>query len=121
MKAILAEAVAALADLAHGRAGDAKATARLAIATALQVPDLLDAGLLRPGDLDDEALAAMAVVIDAAAAFDDEEETLDEFIAELEADDLRNIAAAARPWAAAVYADMVPDSAKTGRSQSGAG
>lgn len=121
MKAILAEAVAALADLAHGRAGDAKATAQLAIATALQIPDLLDAGLLRPGDLDDEALAAMAVVIDAAAAFDDEEETLAEFVAELEADDLRNIAAASRPWAAAVYADMVPDSAKTDRSQSGAG
>ena len=121
MKAMLAETVAALSALAEGRAGDAKSTAQLAIATALRIPDLLDAGLLRPGDLDDEALAAMAVVFDAAAAFDDEEETLAEFVAELEADDLRNIAAAARPWAAAVYADMVPDSAKTGRSQFGAG
>jgi hypothetical protein len=121
MKAMFDEAVASLAALAGGAAGDTKATAERAIATALQIPDLLDAGLLRPGDLDDEALAAMAVVIDAAAAFDDEEETLAEFVAELEADDLRNIAAAARPWAAAVYADMVPEKAKTGGSQSGAG
>jgi hypothetical protein len=119
MKAMLAEAVAALAALSEGRAGDAKATAQLAIATAIQIPDLLDAGLLRPGDLDDDALAAMAVVIDAAGAFEEEDETLAEFVAELEADDIKNIAAAARPWAAAVYADMVPESAKTGHSQSG--
>jgi len=119
MKALLAEAVAALAALSEGRAGDAKATAMLAITTAIQIPDLLDAGLLRPGDLDDDALAAMAVVIDAAAAFEEEEETLAEFVADLQANDLRNIAAAALPWAAAVYADMVPDSAKTEPSQSG--
>jgi hypothetical protein len=95
MKAMLAEAVAALAALSEGRAGDAKATAQLAIATA------------------------MAVVIDAAGAFEEEDETLAEFVAELEADDIKNIAAAARPWAAAVYADMVPEGAKTGHSQSG--
>ncbi|MBR0669047.1 hypothetical protein GXW71_32155 [Roseomonas hellenica] len=113
--AMLPEAVAALAALAEGRAGDAEATATLAIVTAHQVPELLDAGLLRPGDFGDAALEAMAVVIDAAAAWDEDEESLEEFVAGLEPDDLRNVAAAARPWAAAVYADMVPEAAKRAR------
>lgn len=113
--AMLEEAVAALAALAEGRAGDAEATVTLAIVTAHQVPELLDAGLLRPGDLDDAALEAMAVVIDAAAAWDEDEESLEDFVAGLEPDDLRNIAAAARPWAAAVFADMVPEAAKRAR------
>jgi hypothetical protein len=110
--AMLADAVATLAALAAGQAGDAEATAIRAIIAAHQVPELLDAGLLRPGDLDDDALAAMAVVIDAAAAWDEDEESLEEFVAGLEPDDLRNIVGAARPWAAAVHADMVPDAAK---------
>lgn len=113
--AMLPEAVAALAALAEGRGGDAEATVVLAIVTAHQVPELLDAGLLRPGDLDDAALEAMAVVIDAAAAWDEDEESLEEFVAGLEPDDVRNIAAAARPWAAAVFTDMVPEAAKRAR------
>lgn len=113
--AMLAEAVAALTVLAGGQAGDAAATVRCAIVTAHQVPELLDAGLLRPGDFDDDALNAMAVVVDAAAAWDEDEESLAEFVAGLEPDDLRDIAAAARPWAAAVLADMVPEAAKRAR------
>jgi hypothetical protein len=110
--AMFSEAVAALGALAAGRAGHAAATARLAIVTAHQVPELLEAGLLRPGDFDDPALEAMAVVVDAAAAWDEDEESLDEFVGSLEPDDLKSIAAASRPWAAAVLADMVPEAAK---------
>lgn len=102
-----AEAIATLADLVGDRVPPAALAARIAI-TAHQIPELVEAGAFHEGDLDDEAMAAMAIVVDIAAGWDDEAETIDDFVAELDEHDLARLGRAARLWARAVWATMVP-------------
>lgn len=104
------EAIAALADLlvAEEEALATPEAATLAIIAAHQVPELVEMGAFAAGDFDDEALAAMAVVVDIAANWEDEAEPIAGFVAGLDEHDLRRLGRAARVWAAAVWAQMVP-------------
>ncbi|TCZ66126.1 hypothetical protein [Roseicella aquatilis] len=104
------EAIAALAELVADEEGatDPREVATMAIITAHQVPELVEMGAFREGDLDDEAMNAMAVVVDVAAGWDDEGESIEEFVAGLDEHELMRLQRAARSWAAAVWAQMVP-------------
>lgn len=105
------EAISALAELASGRQqaqAPLRETAALVTIAAHQVPALVEAGAFRPGDLDDEAMQAMAVVVDIAAAWDPETEGIESFVGGLDEDDLMRLASASALWAKAVWDDMVP-------------
>lgn len=104
------EAIAALAELVADEEGalPPREAATLAIVTAHQVPELVEMGAFNEGDLDDEAMQAMAVVVDIAAGWDDEAETIGEYVAELDEHDLMRLGRAVRPWARAVWEQMVP-------------
>ncbi|MBX6373401.1 MAG: hypothetical protein IRZ13_04090 [Acetobacteraceae bacterium] len=105
------EAISAIAELAAGRQqarAPARETAALAIVTAHQIPELVEAGEFRPGDLDDLAMRAMATVVDIAAGWDDEEESLEEYVGSLDEDELRDLIVATGPWARGVWETMVP-------------
>ena len=105
------EAIAAIAELASGRQqarAPARETAALAIVTAHQIPELVEAGEFQPGDLDDAAMRAVATVVDIAAGWDEEEEELAEFVGGLDEDDLRDLIVATGPWARGVWETMVP-------------
>ena len=104
------EAIAALAELAFGDATDVppRQHAALIIVTAHQVPELVEMGAFLEGDLDDDAMAATAVVVDIAAGWDDEDEGIGDYVAGLDAHDLERLASHARIWAAAVWEMMVP-------------
>ncbi|MBW8269604.1 hypothetical protein [Caldovatus aquaticus] len=106
-----AEAIAAIAALASGRqqaTAPARETAALAIIAAHQIPELVEAGAFRPGDLDDHAMRAMATVVDIAAGWDDEAEALEAYVGSLAEDELRDLIVAAGPWARGVWETMVP-------------
>lgn len=105
------EAISAIAELASGRqqaSAPARETAALAIVTAHQIPELVEAGEFRPGDLDDLAMRAMATVVDIAAGWDEEEEDLEEYVGTLEEAELRDLIVATGPWARGVWETMVP-------------
>jgi hypothetical protein len=104
------EAITALAELTAGFGGEValREMASLIIVTAHQVPELVEMGAFLEGDLDDEAMAAMAVVVDIAAGWDDEEEAVEDYTGELDEHDLTRLAGHARVWAAAVWETMVP-------------
>jgi hypothetical protein len=104
-------AIAAIAELASGRQqarAPARETAALAIVTAHQIPELVEAGAFEPGDLDDTAMRAVATVVDIASAWDEEEEDLEDFVGGLDEDDLRDLIVATGPWARGVWETMVP-------------
>jgi hypothetical protein len=108
--AMLAEATATIAELTVFQAGDTplrELAARIAI-TAHQIPTLVELGAFREGDLDDEAMGAMAIVVDIAAGWDDEDESIAEFVDSLDDHDLARLAGAARLWAQGVWETMVP-------------
>lgn len=112
------EAVTALAELAAGRQqaqAPPRETAALVLVTAHQIPELVEAGEFAQGDLDAEAMRAMVVVVDLAAAWDDEEESIESYVGGLDDQDLRALLAASGPWAAAVWETMVPLSAEEKR------
>ena len=104
------EAIAALAGLTAGQAGamPPREMAALVVRTAHQIPELVEAGVFPPGDLDEAAMRAMAVVVDLAAAWEDEAEGIAEFVGGIEAGDLARLAEAAPVWARAVWEGMVP-------------
>jgi hypothetical protein len=105
------EAIAAIAELASGRRqarAPARETAALAIVAAHQIPELVEAGEFRPGDLDDAAMRAMATVVDIAAGWDEEREDLEEYVGSLQGGELRDLIAATGPWARGVWETMVP-------------
>jgi hypothetical protein len=105
------EAISAIAELASGRQqarAPARETAALAIVAAHQIPELVEAGEFRPGDLDDVAMRAMATVVDIAAGWDEEQEDLEEYVGSLEEDELRDLIVATGPWARGVWETMVP-------------
>ncbi len=108
------EAIAALAELVEDPDGtlDPREAAMLAIVTAHQVPELVEMGAFEEGDFDDAAMNAMAVVVDIAAGWDDEDEAIDEFVGDLDEHDLMRLGRAARTWARAVWDQMVPLSAE---------
>ncbi|MBK1658551.1 hypothetical protein [Paracraurococcus ruber] len=104
------EAIAALAELVADEDGalPPEELATLTILTAHQVPELVAMGAFAEGELDDAALAAMAVVVDIAAGWDDEAEAVAEYVAELDEHDILRLRRNARVWAAAVWGQMVP-------------
>ncbi|MEN0077012.1 MAG: hypothetical protein AAGC69_21695 [Paracraurococcus sp.] len=104
------EAIAALAELVADAEGELplRDAAALAIVTAHQVPELVEMGAFAEGDLDDAAMEAMAVVVDIAAGWDDEEERIGSYVASLDEHDLLRLTRAAHPWAVAVWRQMVP-------------
>lgn len=104
------EAIAALAELVADEDGalPLREAATLAIITAHQVPELVEMGAFAEGDLDDEAMSAMAVVVDIAAGWDDAAEGIGDYVGSLDEHDLMRLARAVRPWAVAVWAQMVP-------------
>lgn len=104
------EAITALAELTSGYAGEMalREMAALVVVTAHQVPELVERGVFPPGELDDEALRAMAVVVDIAATWDDETEGIEAFVGGLDPEDLARLAGASRIWARAVWDEMVP-------------
>ena len=104
------EAIAALAELATNEDGSLplRDAATLAIVTAHQVPELVDMGAFTPGDLDDEAMNAMAIVVDIAAGWDDEAESITDYVESLDEHDLTRLSRAAPAWAQEVWAQMVP-------------
>jgi hypothetical protein len=108
------EAIGALAGLASGRLQRGlplcETAARVTVA-AHQVPALVQAGVFRPGDLDRDALLAMAMVVEVAAAWDAEGQDVADYAASLPEPRLRCLADASRPWARAVWQGMVPLSA----------
>ena len=108
------EAIAALAELVEDAEGelDLRDAAMLAIVTAHQVPELVEMGAFEEGDLDDDAMNAMAVVVDIAAGWDDADESVEEYAGELDEHDLMRLGRAARAWARAVWEQMVPLSAE---------
>jgi hypothetical protein len=104
------EAIAALAELVtneHNRLPLREAAA-LAVVTAHQVPELVEMGAFEAGDLDDEAMNATAVVVDIASGWDDEGESVAEYVESLDEHDLERLARHSREWAAAVWQQMVP-------------
>jgi hypothetical protein len=104
------EAIATLAELTAADPDEppTREMAARVVATAHQIPELVERGAFPPGELDDEAMRAMAVVVDIAAAWEDEAESLREFVASLDAEDLARLGAAAHLWARAVWEEMVP-------------
>ena len=82
------EAIATLAELTAADPDEplTREMAARVVATAHQIPELVERGAFPPGELDDEAMQAMAVVVDIAAAWEDEAESLREFIAGLDAE-----------------------------------
>lgn len=104
------EAITALAELAAGYAGEAplRDMARLAVIASRQIPELVDMGVFRRGELGPDAMRAMVVVTDIAAGWDDERESIEEFVGGIENDDLARLAGAARIWARGVWETMVP-------------
>jgi hypothetical protein len=104
------EAITALAELTAGHAGEAplREVAALAIIAAHQIPELVELGAFPPGELDPEAMRAMVVVTDIAAGWDDEAESIEDYVGGIEADDLARLAGAARIWARGVWERMVP-------------
>ncbi|MBC4014504.1 hypothetical protein ACFQU2_23900 [Siccirubricoccus deserti] len=105
-----AEAITTIAELTVFKGGDAslrEMAARITI-TAHQIPVLVEMGAFREGDLDDEAMGAMAIVVDIAAGWDDEAESIEEFVDTLDDHDLARLAGAARLWAHGVWETMVP-------------
>jgi hypothetical protein len=104
------EAIAALAELISDEDGalPPRDRAALAIVTAHQVPELVEMGAFTEGDFDDEALGAMAVVVDIASGWNDEEEALTDYVGGLDEHDLMRLERAARLWAGAVWDQMVP-------------
>ncbi|MDO9710211.1 hypothetical protein [Paracraurococcus lichenis] len=104
------EAIAALAELVADEEGalPPRDMATLAVVTAHQVPELVEMGAFQAGDFDDAALEAMAVVVDVAAGWEDEEEPLAGFVEDLDEHDLMRLGRAARVWARAVWTQMVP-------------
>jgi Lon protease-like protein len=104
------EAIAALAELVAAEDGalPLREAATLAIVTAHQVPELVEMGAFTEGDFDEDAMNAMAVVVDIAAGWDDEAESITEYVEGLDEHDLMRLARAAKTWAGAVWAQMVP-------------
>ena len=107
---MVAEAIGTIAELTVFQAGDAplREMATRIIITAHQIPVLVAMGGFHEGDLDDDAMGAMAIVVDIAAGWDDEEETIGEFVASLDDHDLGRLIGAARLWALGVWEMMVP-------------
>lgn len=101
------EATATLRAIVSGETPPAAMAGAIIIA-AHQVPELVEAGLFREGSLDDAAMEATAIVVDIAADWDDEAESIAEFVATLDEHDLAQLARAARVWALAVLTEMVP-------------
>lgn len=104
------EAIAALAELVMNEDGrlPLRESAALAIVTAHQVPELVEMGAFEAGDLDDEAMNATAVVVDIASGWDDEGESVADYVESLDEHDLERLARHAQLWAAAVWRQMVP-------------
>ena len=104
------EAIAALAELVVNEDGrlPLREAAALAVVTAHQVPELVEMGAFEAGDLDDEAMNATAVVVDIASGWDDEGESVAEYVESLDAHDLERLARHSQVWAAAVWQQMVP-------------
>ena len=104
------EAIAALAELSLNEDGrmPLREAAALAVVTAHQVPELVEMGAFETGDLDDEAMNATAVVVDIASGWDDEGESVAEYVETLDEDDLERLSRHAQAWAAAVWQQMVP-------------
>lgn len=104
------EAIAALAELVMNEDGrlPLRESAALAIVTAHQVPELVEMGAFEAGDLDDEAMNATAVVVDIASGWDDEGESVADYVESLDEHDLERLARHAQLWAAAVWQQMVP-------------
>ena len=104
------EAIAALAELTLNEGGrmPLREAAALAVVTAHQVPELVEMGAFEVGDLDDEAMNATAVVVDIASGWDDEGESVAEYVESLDEHDLERLARHSREWAAAVWQQMVP-------------
>ena len=102
-----AEAKATLQTILTGGQPPALMAGAIIIA-AHQVPALVEAGLFRAAELDDAAMAATAAIVDIAADWDDEAESLEAFLATLDEEDFSVLNRAAKPWAAAVLALMVP-------------
>jgi hypothetical protein len=104
------EAIAALAELTLNEGGrmPLREAAALAVVTAHQVPELVEMGAFEVGDLDDEAMNATAVVVDIASGWDDEGESVEEYVESLDEHDLERLSRHAQLWAAAVWQQMVP-------------
>ena len=104
------EAIAALAELSMNEGGrmPLREAAALAVVTAHQVPELVEMGAFEAGDLDDDAMNATAVVVDIASGWDDEGETVAEYVESLDEHDLERLSRYAQAWAAAVWQQMVP-------------
>jgi hypothetical protein len=104
------EAIAALAELVMNEAGrlPLREAAALAIITAHQVPELVEMGAFEAGDLDDDAMNATAVVVDIASGWDDESESVAEYVESLDEHDLERLSRYSQAWAAAVWGQMVP-------------
>jgi hypothetical protein len=102
-----AEAVATLREVVSGETPPAAMAGAIIIA-AHQVPELVERGVFQAGELDAEAMAAMAVVVDIAADWEDEAESIGEYVDVLDEQDLMQLARAARVWARAVLETMVP-------------
>jgi hypothetical protein len=104
------EAIAALAELVVNEDGrlPLREAAALAVVTAHQVPELVEMGAFETGDLDDEAMNATAVVVDIASGWDDEGESVAEYVESLDEHDLERLSRHAQLWAAAVWQQMVP-------------
>jgi len=104
------EAIAALAELVMNEDGrlPLREAAALAVVTAHQVPELVEMGAFEAGDLDDEAMNATAVVVDIASGWDDEGESIAEYVQSLDEHDLERLARHGQLWAAAVWQQMVP-------------
>lgn len=104
------EAIAALAELVLNEGGrlPLREAAALAVVTAHQVPELVEMGAFEAGDLDDDAMNATAVVVDIASGWDDEGESVDEYVGSLDQHDLERLSRCAQAWAAAVWQQMVP-------------
>ena len=104
------EAIAALAELVMNEDGrlPLREAAALAVVTAHQVPELVEMGAFEAGDLDDEAMNATAVVVDIASGWDDEGESVAEYVQSLDEHDLERLARHGQLWAAAVWQQMVP-------------
>jgi hypothetical protein len=104
------EAIAALAELVVNEDGrlPLREAAALAVVTAHQVPELVEMGAFEAGDLDDEAMNATAVVVDIASGWDDEGESVAEYVESLDEHDLERLSRHAQLWAAAVWQQMVP-------------
>ncbi len=100
-----AEAIATLQAVLAGEIPPAAMAGAIIIA-AHQVPELVEAGVFQAAEFDDAAMEAMAAIVDIAADWDDEHESLVAFVATLDEEDFVSINRAARPWAQAVLIQM---------------